>query len=128
MERLTRKYDDDSYAVEMQDCKTETEARTMLMDNFEKCCNKLGKLEDLEEEIGISLAILLKFMRLEIDVIYTISNNKIIKREFTNMLGKCIVCEEGENTIVYAFEEFNKLWFVTRDEAEQALEEMKDET
>lgn len=55
MERLTLKISDQSYAVKMQDCKTDDEARKMLMDNFKQCCNKLGKLEDLEEQTGMPL-------------------------------------------------------------------------
>lgn len=55
MERLTKKYDNEPYVLDMQECGNEQEARKMLMDNFKKCCNKLGKLEDLEEQIGMSL-------------------------------------------------------------------------
>lgn len=61
MERLTLKIIDESYAVKMQDCKTEEEARKMLMDNFKQCCNKLGKLEDLEEQTGFSFDYIAKY-------------------------------------------------------------------
>ena len=63
MERLTLKISDQSYAVKMQDCKTDDEARKMLMDNFKQCCNKLGKLEDLEEQTGFSFDYIAEYFK-----------------------------------------------------------------
>lgn len=59
MKRLTKKYDETRYVVKMQETSTETEVRKKLMNNFYECCNKLGKLEDLEDKIEFSLVWLL---------------------------------------------------------------------
>lgn len=133
MERLTRKHDDGSYAVEMSDCKSETEARTMLMHNFKKCCNKLGELEDLEEEIGLQLEFILTKV---IGKNYFYIDDYYVNCETATGLGReydPYRNEAGEWIIktdccgVLKPSDYQKTWWLSEEEAERALEGMKDE-
>ena len=92
--------------------------------------NKLRKLEDLEEQIGMPLDILFKLITFEINQLYVNSSNKIIKCNQIMIFGRCIIGKSSDiadkNEYMYAFSEFKKIWFLDKDEAEKKLEEMKD--
>ncbi len=54
MERLTIKNGKDIYALDIE-ANNDLDAKKILMDMFKVACNKLGKLEDLEEQKGMPL-------------------------------------------------------------------------
>lgn len=135
MERLTRKINN------------EYTWKTCYLD----CIPKLGKLEDLEEQIGMSLLEFLNLIGKDIYVIasesyeyysdgvsYGYYNNayEMFKEELHDYPHKETISFLYENGIVYncyeshyyyPTKELGLSWFLTREEAEKKLEEMKNE-
>lgn len=133
--RLTHKIKENSYSIELNDPKTESEAKKQLMDNFTKCCNKLGKLEDLEEQIGIPLEFILKEI-IGKNIYYLHESNYVdcvdfevatgLGRErdpFSAELGDWKI--ETDSCYTFKTSEYKKTWWLSEKEAQKRLEEVK---
>lgn len=133
--RLTHKIKENSYSIELNDPKTESEAKKQLMENFTKCCNKLGKLEDLEEQIGMSLEFILKEI-IGKYIYYLHESNYVdyvdcelatgLSRErqpFSDELGDWQI--DTDSCYTFKTSEYKKTWWLSEEEAEKKLEEIK---
>lgn len=140
MDRLTRKHDDGVYVVEMQEHDTEANARKTLMENFNKCCNKLGKLEDIEEEIGMSLEDFYKCIIHNEESFYIIEESEDTKEfeiievfkddEYMHMYVNGFifagnVYDKDERCYEIPFKSYGKSMFLTYEEAEKALKKIE---
>ena len=91
------------------------------------CINKLGQLEDIEEELGINLITLFKALK---NGFYHIDENKHI---YTTKPTKgnggamnfyvCLECIIAEDTFgdqyIYSLKDYGKVWALTKEELEQ---------
>ena len=91
-----------------------------LLNDFDRCIQKLGKLEDIEQELGIPLEVLFKALK---DGIYTTEYRNGLSYEF----GRCLTIEyflkgfsfkEYECEKIAYFRDLNKTWALTREELE----------
>lgn len=134
MERLTIKNSKDIYALNIE-ANNDLDAKRILMDMFKVACNKLGKLEDLEEQIWMPLDVFVNLSKC-CSVVYSIENKHIqimiIEALFfkPNLLP-CgfffVAYEDLDDAEAYEdlyFSDFNKTWFLTREEAEARLKEV----
>ena len=134
MERLTIKNSKDIYALDIE-ANNDLGAKKILMDMFKVACNKLGKLEDLEEQIGMPLDVFVNLSKC-CSVVYSIENEYIQKMIIESLFFKPNLLPCGFLFVVYedlddaeAYEDlylndFNKTWFLTRKEAEARLKEV----
>lgn len=125
MERLTKRYCVKTGGIEyLLNPKIKTPTPVKILE----ACQKLGKLEDLEEQIRIPLDIVVRIITRKIGNIFVISNMDLIECNFIYIYGRCVVGlskdTNDKTTYMYGFSEFNKLWFLTRKEAEKSLDEM----
>lgn len=113
----------------------------MVCFNGSNPCKKLGKLEDLEEEIGMPLLDLHNLIGKTIyySIVphmmdYEINYLKSLIYE-DNEISQCEVMYITNHSLVYAdydidefeLKYFGIYWFLTREEAEKKLEELKNE-
>lgn len=105
---------------------------------FVKVIEKLGKLEDLEEQIGMPLDFILNEI-IGNNIYYLYESNYCedhvdfevatgLCREgypFSGELGKWQI--ETDNYYEFKISDFNKTWWLSEDEAEKRLEELKNE-
>lgn len=122
MNRLTNKCEDGSgyCAVENYGSSSQITLYDYPYDDIEDCVNKLGKLEDIEEELGIDLITL--FKALESGVWYKDykDNDKI---KFTDDIEEHKKCKElivpAKYTIIgLLFKDYGVTWALTREELE----------
>ena len=132
MEKLTRKVGS-TYAVEMpSEIVDAFTAHKKLKDGFKMCCEKLGKLEDLEEQIGLSLDFI--FNKVIGNDIYHIYENDVVFCEqavgiehdhvpFDDELGDWQITTD----CCWKFKpsEYGISWWLDEDEAEKVLEKIK---
>lgn len=130
--RLTHKIKENSYSIELNDLKTESEAKKQLMENFTKCCNKLGKLEDLEEQIGIPLEFVLQeiigkniYYLDEVNYVdyvdYELATGLGRERDpFSAELGDWQI--ETDSCWTFKISDFRKTWWLSKEEAQKRLE------
>ncbi|MEG0365540.1 MAG: hypothetical protein RR585_01800 [Coprobacillus sp.] len=103
---------------------------------FDKATDKLGKLEDLEEKIGMPLDVFVDLSKCN-SVVYSIENGYLqkLQAEVLTHINNLIPCgfvlgayEDNYDSEAWEdlyFNDFNKTWFLTREEAEKKLEELK---
>lgn len=107
--------------------------RKLLDKKVQKCIRKLGAIEDLEEEIGMPLIELFGYIGKEIYVIggcfldkaYYFSYVSHITVDFVSKNG--LVCKDCEDIFCYGIDTYKKIWFLSEEEALEALEEMKND-
>ena len=109
-----------------------TERRNGLYYDIEECVvsngsQKLGQLEDIEEELGINLITLFKALK---NGFYHIDENKHIyttkptkgnggAMNFYVCLG-CIIAEDTfGDQYIYSLKDYGKVWALTKEELEQ---------
>lgn len=79
--------------------------------NIQNCINKLGKLEDLEEELGCPLEVLFKVLKDGIaDKRFGVNYDEC-KLEFKKYYGYILVCEDDE----YLVKDYRKTWWLRGD-------------
>ena len=84
--------------------------------NIDECINKLGQLEDIEEELGIDLIIFIRaILKLFVWVKY---DYKIIQ------VGLCLFESENEyyfwgHDKIYFIKDYGKTWALTKEELEK---------
>lgn len=133
--RLTHKIKENSYSIELNDPKTESEAKKQLMEYFTKCCNKLGKLEDLEEQgrlivlpcsIGDTIYEVCHKYKCEICE----NNNKKCGLRGGN--AECVeniveILERKFDLAYYSIytQKLRKGYYLTREEAEREMEDLR---
>lgn len=96
-----------------------------LLNDFDRCIQKLGKLEDIEEELGIPLEVL--FKALKQGKIYTRAS-EYDKYSFHFIRGAnmqsihCIskVCPYPDCDFGVDLKDYGKTWSLTREELESA--------
>ena len=134
MNRLTRKIKG-YYSVDLRTC---LPMEYEQIENSNACVDKLGKLEDIEEELGIDLITLFKALKDGINVYYEdigrykFRNN--LRLEYHKTLGWGLVYIYGcscRNDMTmkldkefYELKEYQKTWFLKEDSCK---EESKDE-
>lgn len=135
MKRLTVKDQNGLYAVKMPKCKTIEEAKPIPMQNFKDCCAKLGKIEDLEELIGMPADVYIKLHEHERfpEHIYIIDDELAIRDcdliDYHSVLEVCYYFKSDEEE-VYCHRElhdYGKTWWFDKEEAEKALKEIRGE-
>lgn len=117
MNRLTKKY---SYGY-LPHYERETN------ENYYDLVNKLGQLEDLEEELGIDLITLFKalkngFYYYDNGIVHTSNNESYISLQAQSCLPNqmCIEVDYGDySTMCFYFEDYGKTWSLTREELEK---------
>lgn len=78
--------------------------------------NKLGKLEDLEEEIGCPLEVVIKALKEGIYYIYP-NGNIVLERSFKlnhYSSGWCLI----KPKLNFKLEDYKKTWWLKRDKSE----------
>ena len=134
MNRLTRKIKG-YYSVDLRTC---LPMEYEQIENSNACVDKLGKLEDIEEELGIDLITLFKALKDGINVYYEdigkykFHNN--LRLEYHKTLGWGLVyiygcsCRDDMpmklDKEFYELKGYQKTWFLKEDSCE---EESKDE-
>jgi hypothetical protein len=114
MERLTKKYKDGSYGhITGSDWYN-------FEDDYDKLFNKLGALEDLQDELGIPLEVLFKALK----------EGVVFKRKHSGEICKCSAMLylfnktwyiDGEVRFCEAkLKDYSKTWALTREELENA--------
>lgn len=132
MSRLTRKIKG-YYSVDLRTC---LPMEYEQIENSNACVDKLGKLEDIEDELGIDLITLFKALK---DGFYIKYNGEIIhifpdKHITINFWYKIINvfippkffidCKKGANNLSetideeYWFKDYGKTWALTKEELE----------
>ena len=134
MNRLTRKIKG-YYSVDLRTC---LPMEYEQIKNSNACVDKLGKLEDIEEELGIDLVTLFKALKDGIDVYYEYEEryqfHNNLRLEYHKTLGWGLVDIYGSicrndmpmklDMEFYELKEYQKTWFLKEDSCE---EESKDE-
>ncbi len=124
MERLTKK---DEFGNGYHLLKSGRDARYDVFD-------KLGKLEDIEQELGIGLLELGNILKKDIYVIEPVNEYewKISIGKVSNLMieeGRIFAINvrfnEGYYWVIY-LDELGDKWFLTKEEAEKKLEEMNE--
>ena len=120
MERLTKKLTDNYYTY---NCGT----NEFIQGGCGDYCNKLGKLEDIEDELGISLEVLFKALKdgvykkinnqiwkcYDLDIHYNISEQKYMLNAYS--IENIETFEASYETTIY-IEDYGKTWFLTKEE------------
>lgn len=133
--RLTHKIKENSYSIALNDPKTESEAKKQLMENFTKCCNKLGKLEDLEEQ-GRLIVLPCSIGDTIYEVCYKhkceICENNNWNCGLRGGNAECVeniveILERKFDLAYYSIytQKLRKGYYLTREEAQKRLEELK---
>lgn len=164
MKRFTRKDEFGNYIIgELNDLGFDLEFEEL--NKVTKAVNKLGKLEDLEEKLGIGIVEFVNLHGKQIYIAHEIVSDRIIEatvenivfykedglseyfawvtyknlnwedddellEELENYLGNNFYTNpvNGEVTERCDTQDFNKTWFLTREEAEKKLRELKNDT
>ena len=86
--------------------------------------NKLGQLEDIEEEIGIDLITFVKLNKTS--KIYDKDEEEFMYFNWIDLEDKCLVCEDdfdemsgGYLHYYYYFKDYGKKWALTKEELEE---------
>lgn len=105
MERLTKQMGDKYFYKSMP-----------YQDNFyiAKVVTKLGRLEDIEEELGITLEVLFKALK---DGIYHIRYDSIFV-DLTVTLKGNIVFQDSDNNLI-SLKDYGKTWWLEKPEANE---------
>lgn len=132
--RLTHKIKENSYSVELNNPKTESEAKKQLMENFTKCCNKLGKLEDLEEQsrlivlpCSIGDTIYEVCYKHKCDICENNNGNCGLRGGNAECVENIVEILERKFDLAYYSiysQKLRKSYYLTREEAERRLEEL----
>lgn len=94
--------------------------------NIDRVANKLGKLEDIEEELGIPLEVLFKALK---DGIYRLYEEFEDEPPYIYYLDPIIMYDEwrecwifydDSKCQVYCLKDYGKTWALTREELENA--------
>lgn len=134
IDRLTSKYND-SYALNMDNVTTEKEARECLKEKFKAVCNKLGELEDLEQEIGLPIKELFNLIGTKIYIIcrsydmcyedLSINYDDLLDcvddARIDYVTSKSVIYSHYD-TYEFPINYFGVGWFLSFDEAKEALE------
>lgn len=86
--------------------------------SYDDCLNKLGPLEDNEDELGIGLATLIKAGK---DGIWYKSNGTFYFDHFDiSLVNKCFrkYIDYFRDYMSFAFKDYGKTWALTKDELE----------
>ena len=123
MERLTERYKGEAVVFCNQMCSDWNECNPILCQS-KRILEKLAHYEDLEEQ-----GLLLKLPCKVGDKIYYVEDGEIYKYKANSIdvkkeNGKYIFCIECMD---FETEEFGKIVFLTKEEAEAKLEELKDD-
>lgn len=106
MKRLTKKRQDGSYVVINGE-----------FHNIGEHINKLGQLEDIEEEIGIDLITLFKALKNGFWYHFSNDNNFFIYKKIDNYI--CVGNRNGEYYINHqSLKDYGKTWALTKQEIE----------
>lgn len=82
---------------------------------YQDCVDKLGQLEDIEEELGIGLTIIFKALKNGVYVRYT--NDEIEHRIVAGIEEENITLCIKENKECYMyFDEYGKTWALTKED------------
>lgn len=77
---------------------------------------KLGEVEDWEEIIGMPLVALARLKYSDIENLYIIADNKIIKCEIIDIDGYALILlGENDDSYVFGFDSYLKRWFFTKE-------------
>lgn len=136
MERLTQKVGNDYISTKI-DYGELIDIDDKEWKKFVEVVEKLGKLEDLEEQIGMSLEFILKEI-IGKNIYYCQESNYLdyVDCELATGLGRArdhFSAELGdwqiETDSCYMFEtsEYKKTWWLSEEEAERKLEELKND-
>ena len=110
--RLTKGYLSGNYATIEQDCDCEKSIEL----GFYKAINKLGQLEDIEEELGIDLITLFKASFAEALYFKSNKTNRIEYKPFTAMSIKHKTIFFAFDSTIIEFKDYGKTWALTKDE------------
>lgn len=107
MERLTEKIAENDYKLIKYNDIVRANARL-----------KLGKLEDLEKQLGIDLITLFKALKNEIYLVY---ENTIVKSIGISILEECLCATVGLKNGIHTakvcyFKDYGKTWALTKEE------------
>ena len=83
------------------------------------CLNKLGQLEDIEDELGIDLITLFKIFSCE-EIIHKTGELLIYHRSeylSVDFKNKCII-DDNFNNLFFYFRDYGKTWALTKEELE----------
>ena len=88
--------------------------------SLEECIDKLGKLEDIEQELGIDLIKLCKSFE---EDIYIKPDDEIIfvryeDKEFVFYEGN-LICRTDKGNFTVSIDDYGKTWALTREELEK---------
>ena len=109
MERLTIKLDNRDYDINwdyINKCKDEEKATS-------DCRTKLGRLEDLEDEIGCPLEVICKALKQE--VIYTKFSKESKHFMIENRFGKYLIYDKEW---LIELKDYKKTWWLKADRSE----------
>ena len=115
MNRLTRKIKG-YYSVDLRTC---LPMEYEQIENSNACVDKLGKLEDIEEELGIDLITLFKALKQKF--VFHKENVKIeligihIKSEELYLFG---FIKDTVQAVYLSLKDYQKTWFLTKEELE----------
>lgn len=133
MKRLTVKDQNGFYAVKMPKCKNNEEAKPIFMQNFKDCCAKLGKIEDIEEHIGMPADVYIKLHERLVEHIYIIDEDQEIRDcfliDYRSVLEVCHYFEFDDEEVHYhrELQDYGKTWWFEKEEAEKELSKIRGE-
>lgn len=109
------------------DCETDVEALTIAIDTLEKL--EEGKLIELPCKVGDTVYVIPSLTNCRLNVLHGLSeNNRVCEQKVHSIqMWKpdewCLWTCDGVNLLLQKY--YKKTWFLTREEAEKALEELK---
>lgn len=118
MERLTKK---EKGIYDIKERTTQKNEFHIMPSTMIEICQKLGQLEDIEEEIGIDLITLFKLWFGKVNTIYTKMYgelNNCFEVDIYNHRIEFILDEI--DTYEVTFEDYGKTWALTREELEES--------
>lgn len=132
MERLTKKYSNGYGGLEYI---THPNEDIPMQLKILKAFEKLGKLEDLEEQLGMPLDVFFDLLigdKEHSGDIYAIRNGAIGLYECDGFHNGCLYdknyeTDEDKCMTFFSPKEYGEKWFITHEEAKKKLEEMKNE-
>ena len=77
--------------------------------------DKLGQLEDIEDELGIDLIILFKALK---NGFYTKNAHYTGNEMGINVIDKCLCNEKWRDRDIFNFKDYGKTWALTKEELE----------
>ena len=117
MNRLTKK------AQFVRDLITGKEIKYISNESNQMCVDKLGALEDIEEELGIDLITLFKALKNDFYFKYKdkiISSNDYLFQIRANIRGNWIfdIISDNLSLLSIKFKDYGKTWALTKEELE----------